>query len=88
MSSSERVHMTSLGIWLNMRQIKRANIDALMLGQSILKETRRGRFNPLRYIAGEHKLKRIDPLKTLTHEKILKAKIILDEAEESYEGGH
>lgn len=55
--------MTLLGEFLNFRQEVFASMDAVIYGRSILQRTERKWYNPMRYILGVEKVKRIDPRK-------------------------
>mgnify|MGYP003395241958 CR=1 FL=1 len=55
---------TLLGEFLNFRQEVYASMDSAIFGNGYLKKTTRSRFNPMYWILGEKKLKRIDPRKT------------------------
>lgn len=54
---------TILGEFLNYRQRNFALLDSMIYGTSFLRETKRKWWNPMYWILGEVKLKRLDPLK-------------------------
>jgi len=56
---------TWLGRQVIKREVQKGAKDALLFGTQVLYESRRRWFNPLRYVLGEKKLKRIDPRKYL-----------------------
>lgn len=53
--------MSVLGDFLNFRQETYAAMDAVIYGNSFLKYTDRKWYNPMRYILGKEKVKRLDP---------------------------
>lgn len=57
--------MTKLGQFLNDRQRNKIEYDIVVFGTSFIYMTDRSKFNPMRYILGRIKIKRIDPRKML-----------------------
>ena len=55
--------MSILGEFLNFRQETYAAMDAMIYGTSYIHRTDRKWYNPMRYILGIEKLKRLDPIK-------------------------
>lgn len=60
---------TLLGDFYNYRENVRAHMDCILFGNSMLKESRRNWWNPMYWILGEIKIKRIPPHKILTINK-------------------
>lgn len=59
--------MTWLGNYLNMRENRLANSDMIIYGTGIVSETTRHWLNPMRYLLGDRKIKRIHPGKVVIH---------------------
>lgn len=53
--------MTKLGHWINQRQLNEVQLDKMIFGTGIYILHYRYPFNPLRWILGEVKIKRLDP---------------------------
>lgn len=65
-----RKPMTRFGDWLNHREIRKAEKDLLLHGKHVLHESRRQKSNPMYWLAGPIKLKRIDPKKMFSARKL------------------
>lgn len=61
--------MSMIGDYLNYREEMLAAMDCFIFGQSFIIKSVRKWYNPMRYILGESKSKRLDPRKCLIDPK-------------------